>query len=241
MNALANHSILPHNGKSISRGMAHDALTSSIHLDSTTASALSLGAVYTNPNHQEHTFDLDHLDRHGYIEHDVSLSRDDIAFGSNSVFSKERWEEVWKIYQEGAGASGATNTKSASKARYARVQFQKARHAEAGKEFAYGLKEAVFSYAETSLFLNLLGKDGVAPLEWVRILFEEERLPFKEGWRPPPTLNRSMLQQTVGKLIEENDHKTDEAVTVGLGTVEVLRSVVVNMSKDASAGHCTVM
>jgi len=119
------------------------------------------------------------VDKHNWIEHDASLSREDIAFGSNSVFSKERWAEVWKTYVDGAvtegGASGVgeatTNWKSLSKARYDRVVEAKKRHEEAGKVFSYGLKEVVLSYGESALMVNLLGKDGVVPLEWVRILF----------------------------------------------------------------------
>jgi len=240
MNALANHNILPHDGKSISKGMAVTALTSAVNLDPSIANALSVGGVYCNPNHQEHTFDLDHLARHGLIEHDASLSRDDIAFGSNAAFSQELWEEVLKIYQEGVQADGTINVKTVSKARYARVQLQKARHAQAGKEFTYGIKETIFSYGEQALFLNLLGTRGVAPLKWVRVLFEEERLPYNEGWRPPSSFNKSNLSKTMAKLVEENEHKSEEAVTVGLGTYEILRSAVVNLSKEAG-GHCTIM
>ncbi|KIV99284.1 uncharacterized protein PV09_09052 [Verruconis gallopava] len=249
INALANHGILPHDGKNITKAMAVKALTSALHLDATTASVFAWGGVAANPNAEEHNFDLNHVDKHGWIEHDVSLSREDIAFGSNSEFNKERWAEVWKIYKEGAltegGASGVgpeeTNWKSASKARYFRVKQSKERHEAAGKEFGYGIKEVILSYGESALFLNMLGKDGAAPLEWVRILFEEERWPYKEGWRPPKIVDQSMMRHVITKLMEANEDKAEEAVLVGLGTVRALEAAVASLIKVSSPSYCSVM
>lgn len=249
INALANHGILPHNGRNISKQAAIKALTEALHLDGKIASVFAWGGVAANPNHEEHNFDLEHVDKHGWIEHDVSLSRDDVAFGSNSAFSKERWAEVLQIYKDGAvtegGASGVgpeeTNWASASKARYFRVRQQKERHASESKDFNYGIKEVVLSYGESALFLNLLGKEGAAPLEWVRIFFEEERLPYKEGWRPPKTLNQDMMNHVIFKLIEANEHKQEEAETVGLGTVHALTAAVTSLTKLPNPSYCSVM
>jgi hypothetical protein len=225
------------------------ALTTALHMDGSIASVFAWGGVAANPNHEEHNFDLEHVDKHGWIEHDVSLSREDIAFGSNSAFNKERWEEVWKIYKEGAatedGASGVgpeeTSYKSASKARYFRVKQSKERHEKAGKEFGYGIKEVILSYGESALFLNVLGKEGVVPLEWLRILFEEERFPYKEGWRPPAKLDQSSMNHAIFKLIEANDEKGEEAVTAGLGTVFALKAAVLSLIKVPSPSYCSVM
>ena len=62
--------------------MAIQALTKAYHLDSHIATVFSKGAVAANPDHSAHAFDLNHVDKHGYIEHDVSLSRGDAAFGA---------------------------------------------------------------------------------------------------------------------------------------------------------------
>lgn len=229
--------------------MAIKALTEALHMDDTMAKVFAWGGVVANENKEEHNFDLDHVNVHGWIEHDVSLSREDIAFGSNSEFSRERWEEVFKIYKEGTlteeGASGVgpqeVTWESASKARYLRVKQQKERHEAAGKDFGYGIKEVVLSYGESALFMNVLGKDGAAPLEWVRILFEEERFPFKEGWKPPVVLNQDMMNHAISKLIEANEEKKEEAVTAGLGTVTALTVAVKGLVKSAAPSYCTVM
>ncbi|KAH8784745.1 Chloroperoxidase, partial [Hyaloscypha finlandica] len=105
-------------------------------------------------------------------EHDVSLSRNDFLLGDNHTFNKEIFAKVMESYD----GQETTSFVSASKARYGRLLAAKKAHEEAGKEFYYG---------ESALFLGLLGdpKEGKIPVEYLRVLFEEERVPFKEGWR----------------------------------------------------------
>lgn len=171
INALANHHILPHSGKGITKAMAVDALTKSINLDSSIASVFASVAVTANPNHSAHCFDLDQVDKHGLIEHDVSLSRNDIAFGDNHSFDKSIWEKVMETY----GDAAETSFELASKARYDRLMASKKAHEEAGKDFQYGIKEFILSYGESALFLGLLGspKEGKIPLEYLRVLFRK--------------------------------------------------------------------
>lgn len=171
INALANHHILPHSGKGITKAMAVQALTSSLNLDSSIANVFASVAVTANPDHSSHAFDLDQIDKHGLIEHDVSLSRNDIAFGDNHSFNKEIWEDVLKTY----GDDTETNFATVSKARYARVAAAKKAHADAKKDFQYGIKEFILSYGESALFLGILGspKDGKIPLEYLKVLFRK--------------------------------------------------------------------
>ncbi|KAK0876215.1 ccr4 associated factor [Friedmanniomyces endolithicus] len=239
INSLANHGILPHNGKNITKAMANEALTKALHLDSHIANVFAAGAVAANPDHSAHSFDLNHVDKHGYIEHDVSLSRDDIAFGDNSTFSKAVFQPLLQTYEASATRQGSndavkTSWKTASEVRYARVKASKAKHDAEGGEWTYGLKESILSYGESALYLNLLGKDGVAPLEWVRILFEEERLPYAEGWRPPPKFDQSMMNHAFVEMIKANEHKAEEAKLVGMGTVEALEAGITSMIKGLS-------
>lgn len=141
INALSNHHILPHNGKGITKGQIVSVLTKCINLDSKIANVFATGALTTNPDHSAHSFDLDHLRKNGVIEHDVCLSRNDIAFGDNHSFDKRVWEGVMKSY----GEKTETDFASVSKARYERVMAAKKAHEEAGKDFQYGIKEFVLS------------------------------------------------------------------------------------------------
>jgi hypothetical protein len=169
LNALANHHILPHNGKGVTKAMAVDVLTRAINLDSSIANVFASTALRANPDHSTHYFDLDQVAKHGLIEHDVSLSRNDIAFGDNHTFDKAVWQKVMSTY----GTATQTDFATVSKARYERVLAAKKAHADANKDFQYGIKEFILSYGESALFLGLLGspKEGKIPIEYLRVLF----------------------------------------------------------------------
>lgn len=170
INALANHHILPHSGRGISKTHAISALTSSLNLSSGVATVFASVAVTANPHPdpENPSFDLDHVNKHGLIEHDVSLSRNDFLLGDNHSFDREIWDAVVATYE-----GEETSFESVSKARYERLVAAKKAHEEAGKEFQYGIKEFVLSYGESALFLGLLGdpKHGKIPVEFLRVLF----------------------------------------------------------------------
>jgi len=236
INALANHHVLPHDGKGITKEMAVNALISSINLDKGICNVFAAGALTTNPNAGAHAFDLNHLSKHGTIEHDVSLTRNDIALGSNTTFDKEIWAGVLKSY----GDATITDFHSASKARYDRVIASKKAHEAAGKEYQYGIKEFILSYGETALLLGLLGdpKDGKIPIQYLKTLVEEERLPYKEGWRPSvKPITQSDMNHLILSLVKANDKKAEEAHEVGLGTIHAVTAAVSSLMPN----FCTIM
>jgi hypothetical protein len=134
--------VLPRDGKGITKEMAVKALTNAINLDVDIAKLFACVALTTNPDPHAHSFDLNHANKHGVIEHDVSQTRDDIAFGDNHTFNPDIWKSVLVTY----GDSKETNFALASEARYNRVIASKKAHEAANKEFIYGIKEAIFSY-----------------------------------------------------------------------------------------------
>lgn len=134
--------MLPRDGKGVTKEMAVKALTSAVNFDVEIAKIFASVALATNPNAHAHSFDLDHVSRHGLIEHDVSLTRDDFAFGDNHTFNPDIWKSVLGTY----GDSKETNFALASEARYNRVIASKKAHEAANKDFTYGIKEAVLSY-----------------------------------------------------------------------------------------------
>lgn len=173
--------------------MMVEALTNpeTINLDPGTAAFFTAGAIAANPDHHAHTFDLNHISRHNFLEHDVSLSRCDSAFGNNSTFNAERWQKIVDIYSEGGATT--VDVHRASKARFARLRESKEMHEKAGKDFKFGIKEVITSYGESALIMSVFGRDGAAPLQYVKVFFEEGRMPYKEGWRPPT----EVINQTV--------------------------------------------
>ena len=77
-----------------------------------------------------------------------------------------------------------TNIDEAAKAHLHRVQADSKT-----KGFTYGSKQTFLAMGETALYLMALGDPitGVTPVNYIRTLFEEERIPYDEGWRTPTT------------------------------------------------------
>lgn len=73
LNALANHGLLPHDGKNITEEQTATALKLSINLNEDVAKSQFQEALGTNPTPGATTFSLDDLSRHNIIEHDASL------------------------------------------------------------------------------------------------------------------------------------------------------------------------
>lgn len=236
LNALANHSILPHDGKGITVDKTIDVLSGALNLDPRTGKMLATFAVDTNPEADAHSFDLDHLNRHGYIEHDASLTRNDDRLGNNHSFDPAVWHDFLQHY----GSSTETDYSLASKARYQRIVSCKKAHKEAGTTFQYGVRDMLLSYGETALYLSLLGgpQNGKIPLEYFKILVEQERVPYNEGWRrieqsfAPNDLNRVAID-----LFTANDHKIAEMAEVGLGTASEFTTEAGKMMQS----YCTFM
>lgn len=84
-------------------------------------------------------------------------------------------------------------------------------------DFTYSLREFVLSYGETALYLQSMSDptSGVANVDYVRSLFEQEKLPYELGWRPstePITL--VSLGQMIVELYTDNPEAVPEGATV---------------------------
>ena len=67
---------------------------------------------------------------------------------------------------------------------------------------------------------------------------EEERLPYKEGWRPiKEPLTQTDLDHLIFSLIKANENKAAEAVDVGLGTVHAVTNAVTSLLPS----YCAIM
>ena len=69
-------------------------------------------------------------------------------------------------------------------------------------------------------------------------MVEEERVPFKEGWRKSEKeITQGDMNHMIFKLIEANEHKGAEAKDVGFGTVHAVTSAVTSLLPT----YCTIM
>lgn len=154
------------------------------------------------------SFDLNDLDQHNFpIEHDASLSRQDAFFGNDYSFYQPNWDTVLSYFH----GQAETDLKSASAAKYARVNDSMTRN----PEFTYGPREYILSYGETALYLQTMADpfSGNAKVEYVRSLFEQEKLPYALGWRPSTT---PITLTTLGQMVLELSAISPEPIPEGL-------------------------
>jgi hypothetical protein len=172
--------------------------------------AIGGAGLLSSPNPLAGSFDLDDLNQHNFpIEHDASMSRQDAALGNNQPFYAPNWNQYISFFD----GKSTTDIPTASKAKFARYQDSLARN----PDFTYGLREAVLSYGENALYLQAMADpvSGQAPISYVRILFEQEKLPYELGWRPstvPVTL--ASLGAMVVRLYGESPEPLGEGVRI---------------------------
>ncbi|CAF9925020.1 MAG: hypothetical protein HETSPECPRED_005723 [Heterodermia speciosa] len=191
VNALANHGFLPRNGLNISLDQFITGVTEGLNFETNfTIFAVAVYQPFTTTGYNN-TLNLNDLDHHAIPgEHDGSLSRNDLFFGDNHSFNPSIWSTVFSHFHNTTTISIPTAAR-ARKARFAAAQAL-------NPDFTPNLNA---SLNETPLYLKAMqGQDNDTKTEYVRILFEEERIPYKEGWRrsvKPVTLadiNQLMLE-----------------------------------------------
>ncbi|RDA96244.1 hypothetical protein CP533_1749 [Ophiocordyceps camponoti-saundersi (nom. inval.)] len=189
LNALANHGYINRTGRYIN---FNEAINGCFLGLGTTHEVCGLSAHNViNLDPKDAYFDLEHLSRHKMpIEHDVSLSREDIALGNNNVFNPK----IWASTMVELSKSNYVTAESLGKARARRVDEQRRKN----PKLDYDDMAAELGGVEAAMLLTSLGAgyDHKPKLAWVRCLFEQERLPTHLGWRPFPASNN--LLTTIG-------------------------------------------
>ncbi|KAF2488936.1 Cloroperoxidase [Lophium mytilinum] len=194
LNALANHALIPRNGRNLSIPLLVDTLGSIFNLSPELARIVSLGGVALGPGNG--TFSLLDLNKHNGIEHDGSLSRADYNLGGDNFSFNPA---IFASYMRWFEGSETVSLNAAAAARLSRVQTERFRNG----AFVYGPSQQFSSYLESAILrLTMVDPaDGGTKVEFLRTLFEEERLPFKEGWRPPKAqINGASLANTILQL-----------------------------------------
>lgn len=203
LNSLANHGFISRNGKGITVPMVIKAQHEVYNISTELATIVALGGLMTSDDPFSGAFDLDDLSKHNMIEHDASLSRADINLGGDDhTFRQDIFNTVLAFF------TGPNVTiPAAALARYNRVLTEKYRDS----HFSYGPDQQRSAYLETALYILTMvnPKTGATPVEFVRIFFEQERLPYNEGWRPPKQqINGLTLVTAVLQLALATPEKT---------------------------------
>ncbi|KAK4160492.1 Chloroperoxidase [Cladorrhinum sp. PSN259] len=120
--------------------------------------------------------DLVDLASHGAIEHDVSLSRRDI--GQKQGNNDPQPDLIEDMLQYSSDGEYLTIEELGIF-----IQARIKRQLVDNPELVYGPAEHQVNCGQIALMMGCFGDGTKIPVKYVRALFEEERLPIKEGWK----------------------------------------------------------
>jgi hypothetical protein len=166
LNSLANHALIPHNGKNLTVPLLVQVMGEVFNISPELATIVSSLGLLTAPNPSAGSFDLDNLDKHNAFEHDASLSRADFALGGDDhTFRPDIFAKFIAFFD---GMENVTIPVAAA-ARYSRV-LDSRKH---NPNFTYGVQQQITSYGETVKYFRTMvdPKTGATPVEFVKILF----------------------------------------------------------------------
>jgi peroxiredoxin len=191
LNSLANHGLIPRDGRNITADQLKDALQHiGVGVDIRHTLVKRAFTVHDetshiglrNPGQVNESgipvLDLDQTGRPHAVEHDVSLSREDRALGDCIKPDPDLVDSL--VQYPGNKESFAISDLG---------RFRKRRHAEQkakNSELDFDSSKHKVACGEAALLQSIFGK-GVfynLPTKYVKAMFQEERLPYKEGWRP---------------------------------------------------------
>ncbi|KAM4065704.1 peroxidase, family 2 domain-containing protein [Hirsutella rhossiliensis] len=189
LNALANHGFLPRDGRDI--GLIKMLLGTFLGfgLDPVATIFIWGPALVASHNPLTLQLDLEDLSKHNLlIEHDCSYSREDYVIGDNNNFNPR----VWAVARAELRKHTILSPISLGRAKSARIRDARRRN----PRTVWGPRAAGFSLMETGTLLGMAA--GFPKYEWVRCIFEEERLPTHLGWRAIPLLDNGIAILTFG-------------------------------------------
>ncbi|KAL0570571.1 hypothetical protein V5O48_011390 [Marasmius crinis-equi] len=200
LNTLANHGILPRDGRDVSVPMIIEAGFKTFHIQADIA--IRAGKIGMLTSHEAQTLSLDDLKLHGTLEHDASLSREDFALGDNLHFN----EEIFSTLENSNPGSDYYNITSAGQVQHARLADSIQRNPNVTNTDL----QAALRGIESALYLSVMGDPilGVAPKRFVQVFFREERLPIEEGWkRPSVPINTTSIGILAAQITKTADWK----------------------------------
>jgi peroxiredoxin len=190
LNALANHGLIARDGRNITADQLKDALKHiGVGIDIRLGLVKAAYAVHNETSHRglrnsgqvndsgTPVLNLDQTGRPHAVEHDVSLSREDRALG-DCISPHSGLIEGFLGYPK----EDYFSVSHLGRLRKKRYLEQKAKN----KDLNFSYKTRIVGCAEAAILLGVFG-EGVfyrLPVKYAKAVFQEERLPFNEGWKP---------------------------------------------------------
>ncbi|KAL8279649.1 hypothetical protein RQP46_007962 [Phenoliferia psychrophenolica] len=168
------------------------------------------------PLGKELFLDLDVLNTHGLIEHDVSLTRQNVGQGDNSRFNNTMFTELLDFVPSGATHWGYSQTAKSHHKALKKAQTQ-------GPSFGYGVGQALAGHLELGFIHTVMTGNGVigdVPLPYLKSFFVDERIPYAEGFRAPLIpVEAPNLFIAAAAILANNPDPLNEALAVGAASV----------------------
>jgi hypothetical protein len=194
LNTLANSGHFPRDGKGITKELAYSVFDQILNMDSS-ASSIPIDGLFNagmGRNGSMEVFDLDAINEHNQIEHDISLSRLDFYFGDPLKIDPELILR-FKSYADQDGFIGVAEI---AKYRYDRYYEAKV----INPELVYGFKQQGVALGEAALFLSVFGgNDLKVGKSGIDDFLARERFP-DEFMRPEKQITKFGLLALVLRL-----------------------------------------
>jgi hypothetical protein len=191
LNVLANEGVLPKDGRNITQEMLKNAIVGTYNLSPNLASLLALQAFKLDADGAD-TIELSDLNKHDTIEHDASLTRNDVGQGDNHSLQPKLLQALLDD-AEGDYITVDSLIKSRNRREEA---------SEAAGGVPLDFRKGILAYGESALLLQALGglgpQDGMAPKKAVQQWIGEERLP--DGWKKPKQMTIAGTTELIGKI-----------------------------------------
>ncbi|KAF7362908.1 hypothetical protein MVEN_00641400 [Mycena venus] len=200
LNTLANHGYLPRDGRNITVPMIVQSFEEVFNLGVDALQPFAKFGLLSSA--APDTLNLDDLVEHSLIEHDASLSRLDTALGDSLHFNEQQFST---LANSNPGVD-YYNTTSAGQ-----VQFEMlAQSIRLNPNLTNTPKEFKIRTRESAFYLSTMGDPltGIAPKNFVQILFREERLPIAEGWKKSTTVITAAVLGALQNVIVANSNWT---------------------------------
>lgn len=196
LNSLANHGILPRDGKNIDMTTLIQAAYTGFSLAEAATRVVGSVAVKASTTGNSSTFNLADLAQHDpqVIEHDGSMTREDENTGDNLSFSDAAWQRTLTNWGDNETITNAV----AAAERTARFAYGTANNPDFNATFANS-----GTLVEYALIMSAFAStnDGEGNKTLISYMFENERLPLSLGWQPPTTnITVASIQATAAEI-----------------------------------------
>jgi len=140
------------------------------------------------------TKNLRKIGKHGVIEHDISLTREDYHLGDSITFNKKRFNKMKKFSSDG---KNFTHNNMVKYFTYIKNQSEIN-----NKQLKFNIMEFQKCLLEQSILFCLLNENNNSiPLKYLDYFLTKEKFPFKYGFKLTNRLNTFNLLKNYTKLL----------------------------------------